>query len=77
MTTDTDRVRIVCRADALKVGDQVRTPDHRWETVTGLDPGEAYSRSTRVFTDVAGPDFPWVWINRHTVTVHRPAPAAA
>ena len=60
-----------CRIDALTVGDKVLTPAHRWETVTGLDRGERYSRSTRVATDATGPDYPYVWVNRHTVLTHR------
>lgn len=65
------RVRIVCHAAALIVGDLVLTPSRQWETVTGLDRGEAYSRSTRVVTAEAGPDYPWVLLNRRTVHVRR------
>jgi hypothetical protein len=52
----------LCPTGALKVGDRVRTPSRRWETVTALDG--------------TGPDFPWVWKNRHPVITYRPTPAA-
>ena len=70
---ETGRAPFACRPDALRVGDLVRTPSRRWETVTAVEAGDAYSRSTRVVTDATGPDYPWVWINRHTVIVSRPA----
>jgi hypothetical protein len=59
----------VCRVDALAVGDQVLTPAHRWETVTGLGRGDGYCRSTRVATGATGPDFPYEWVNTHIVAV--------
>jgi hypothetical protein len=70
-----DAAPFLCPAGSLKVGDRVRTPARRWETVTAVDQGDAYSRSTRVVTDGTGPDFPWVWRNRHPLIAHRPAPA--
>ena len=72
----TPAVVLTCRAGALCVGDQVRTTAHRWETVTDLDQGEAFTRSVRVTTNATGPDHPWIWTNNHRVTVRRcPAPA--
>jgi acetyl esterase/lipase len=65
----------VARADALRVGDRVRTTAHRWETVTALATGDQYSRSTRVTTDYTGPEMPWEWVNGHRVIVQRPTPA--
>ncbi len=65
-----------CRVGALRVGDQVRTTAHRWETVTALTGGDAYSRSVRVTTDATGPDHPWVWVASHTVPTRRSLPAA-
>jgi hypothetical protein len=62
----------VVRADALRVGDRVRTTAHRWETVTALATGDRYSRSTHVTTDFTGPEMPWVWVNGHRVIVQRP-----
>jgi hypothetical protein len=76
MLADINPATIRCRIDALTVGDKVLTPAHRWETVTGLDQGEAYSRSTRVATSATGPDFPYVWVNGHTVLTRRYARAA-
>ena len=64
-----------CRIDALAVGDQVLTPAHRWETVTDLARRDRYARSTRVTTDHTGPDFPYEWVNRHTVLARRYRPA--
>jgi hypothetical protein len=66
---DTDRASLVWRVDALIAGDQVLTPAHRWETVTGLERGDGYARSTRVTTDATGPDFPYEWVNGHRVPV--------
>jgi hypothetical protein len=65
----TDGGSLVCRVDALIAGDQVLTPAHRWETVTGLERGDGYSRSTRVATDATGPHFPYEWVNQHRVPV--------
>ena len=62
--------RSVCRVDALSVGDQIFTTARCWETVTGLDRGERFSRSTRVFTDRGG-DYPWVLVNQHRIPVRR------
>jgi hypothetical protein len=66
-----DPQRLVCRADELCTGDRVRTPARRWETVTDLRGGDAYSRCTWVVTADTGPDFPWVWTNQHPVQVLR------
>jgi hypothetical protein len=63
----------VARADALRVGDRVRTTAHRWETVTALAAGDRYSRSIRVTTDFTGTEMPWEWVNGHRVIVQRPA----
>jgi hypothetical protein len=65
----------VARADALRVGDRVRTTAHRWETVTALATGDRYSRSIRVTTDVTGTEMPWEWVNGHRVIVQRRTPA--
>lgn len=73
---DEPRVRLICRVDALQTGDLIYTPAHRWETVTGLDCGEAYSRSMRVATAETGPEYPWAWTNRHLVPVQRRRPVA-
>jgi hypothetical protein len=66
---DAVRGDLVCRVDALIAGDRVLTPAHRWETVTGLERGDRYRRSTRVATDATGPDFPYEWVNQHRVPV--------
>jgi hypothetical protein len=68
MNADADAA-FVGRVDALIVGDRVLTPAHRWETATGLERGDEYSRSTRVATDATGPDFPYEWVNEHVVAI--------
>jgi hypothetical protein len=73
-SAEVGELRFPCRADALRIGDRVLTPARRWETVTRLDSGERFSRSTRVTTDESGPDYPWVWVNAHRRLVRRPAP---
>jgi hypothetical protein len=69
----TSPAAFAARADALRVGDRVRTTAHRWETVTAVAAGGRYSRSIRVTTDLTGPEMPWEWVNGHRVIVQRPA----
>lgn len=59
-----DRPRYVSQVDALMTGDQVFTAAGRWETVTRLERTDPYACSTRVFTDVTGPDYAWSLPNR-------------
>ena len=74
-------VHFACRVDALRLGDQVLTPAHRWETVTALESGDVFSKSTRVTTDATGAEYPWEWVDQHLVLARRqpagPMPAVA
>ncbi len=63
--------QLVCRVDELNIGDLIWTPAHMWETVTRLDSGDEFSRSTRVATDETGPDHPREWSNQHRLIVER------
>ncbi|WP_229789646.1 hypothetical protein [Pilimelia terevasa] len=52
----------------LRPGDEVRTPSLRWEKVaTATRAG----RHVRVVTDGTGPDYPWLWVCGHRLTVRR------
>ncbi|GGK32446.1 hypothetical protein GCM10010124_26520 [Pilimelia terevasa] len=62
------KVRTVVPAVELRPGDEVRTPSLRWEKVaTATRAG----RHVRVVTDGTGPDYPWLWVCGHRLTVRR------
>lgn len=64
-TADTpETIHLVCRVDQLRLGDVILTPAHLWETVTDLDSGDEFTRSTRVATDETGPEHPREWVNQ-------------
>ena len=67
-------VRSVCAAVELRPGDEVRTPARRWERVATV---ARSGRQVRVVTDGTGPDFPWLWISGHRLTVRRRMASAA
>lgn len=67
----------VLRAGGLRVGVQVLTPAHRWETITRLDRGDTYVTTVAVTTDATGPDYPWTWVVGHQLLSRWPVSAAA
>jgi hypothetical protein len=62
-------------AEDLRVGWQLRTPLHRWETVTAVDSQiDGFSSLVRVWTDNTGPGYCLVYLRWDKVIAHPPDP---